>query len=249
MSLSLAPHSLRYSIVLPCYNEAGTIPSLFERFAVALQGRSDFEVIFVNNGSRDESAVVFAEEESKPDRTFARVLSVEVNQGYGFGILNGLQAARGEFVGWTHADSQYDPAIALAGFEALRRAPDPMHTILRGRRVQRNWFDVLFTAGMSVVASSALGTRLSDVNAQPKLFHRSFLGLMREPPSDFSLDLYTLFLARRHGYQFLELPVVFNRRLHGKAKGGGSLALKWNLSKRTLMFILHLRRDVRSGRV
>lgn len=240
---------LRFSIVLPCYNEAGTLPSLFARFSEVVGSRSDIEILFVNNGSNDNSATVFANELTQPGRSWARLVGVPINQGYGFGILAGLREARGEFIGWTHADSQYDPAIVVEGFQHLTAAVQPGRSFLQGRRVKRNWFDSIFTAGMTVVARLMLGAEVSDINAQPKLFPRSFLELMRHPPKDFSLDLYALFLARRNGYEQLYIPVHFGRRLHGDAKGGGSLPLKWKLTKRTWAFMRQLRRDIRAGRI
>lgn len=239
----------RYSIVLPCYNESATLPSLFTRFSEVLKERSDIEVIFVNNGSKDDSDAVFTRELSLPNRAFARLVTVEVNQGYGFGILAGLRAATGEFIGWTHADSQYDPKIVVSGFDKISNDPDSQHCFLRGRRVKRNAFDAFFTAGMTCVSSLLLGTWLSDVNAQPKIFPKKFLESMVHPPHDFSLDLYALYLARRNGYHIIQLPVVFGQRIHGEAKGGGSLPLKWKLTKRTLAFTWQLRHDVRSGNI
>src|SRR5688572_6867272 len=103
----------RFSIVLPCYNEAETLPSLFARFQAVLGDRDDLEVIFVNNGSKDDSAAVLEKEAILAGRKFARIVTVPVNQGYGYGILAGLRAAGGDFIGWTHADSQYDPRIVL----------------------------------------------------------------------------------------------------------------------------------------
>lgn len=238
----------RCSIVLPCYNEADTVPALIARFDAVLTGHTDLEVIFVNNGSRDDSAAVFARELSRLNRTWARLVEVEVNKGYGHGILAGLRETRGEFIGWTHADSQYDPAIVVEGFRLLQEAADPTRTLLQGRRINRNWFDSFFTAGMTIVARCMLGVEVSDINAQPKLFPRAFLNQMRHPPEDFSLDLYALVLARRLGFKLLYQPVVFGRRLHGEAKGGGSLALKWKLTRRTWTYILQLRRDIRVGR-
>lgn len=237
----------RHSIVLPCYNEAETIPALFSRFQEVLGPRTDIEVIFVNNGSSDASAAVLASELREPGRTFARVVTVEVNQGYGHGIVAGLHSARGEFVGWTHADSQYDPKIVLDGFDRLAGATEPSRSFLQGRRIGRNPFDAFFTVGMTVLATLLLGTVVRDINAQPKLFPRSFLALMQNPPKDFSLDLYALYLARRHKFNLLSLPVVFGRRTHGEAKGGGSFALKWKLTKRTWTFIWELRRELRSA--
>lgn len=239
----------RFSIILPCYNEAGTLPSLFERFGEVIGPRTNLEVVFVNNGSKDDSAAVFARELSQPGRAWARLVAVEINQGYGFGILAGLHAARGEYIGWTHADSQYDPTIVLEGFSLLIATADPTRAFLQGRRVNRNWVDSFFTGGMTVLARLLLGMDVRDINAQPKLFPRSFLEYIKAAPKDFSLDLYALFIARRQGFERLYLPVAFGRRLHGEAKGGGSLALKWMLTKRTWAFILQLRRDIRARRI
>lgn len=241
--------SPRYSIVLPCYNEAGTLPMLFSRFGAVIKQRTDIEVIFVDNGSKDDSASVLIKELEAPSRSWARSIRVETNQGYGFGILTGLREARGNFIGWTHADSQYDPAVVLEGFQLLENASDSARCFVQGRRIDRNLFDAFFTAGMSMIASLALSASFKDINAQPKLFSRPFLEHMQNPPKDFSLDLYVLFLALRQGYRILYLPVHFNRRLHGQAKGGGSLPLKWKLTKRTWAFILKLRRDIHAGRV
>ena len=239
----------RFSIVLPCYNEADSLPSLFARFSTVIGLRTDLEVVFVNNGSKDDSATVFAREFAQSGRPWARLVEVSINQGYGHGILAGLQAAQGELIGWTHADSQYDPAIVMQGFHLLSAADDPARSFVQGRRLNRNWFDSFFTASMTLVARFMLGTEVRDINAQPKLFPRTFLEHMHSPPKDFSVDLYALFLVRREGYTLLYLPVNFGRRLHGQAKGGGSLALKWKLTRRTWSFMRQLRRDIHAGRI
>ena len=235
----------RFSIVLPCYNEAGSLPALFGRFSEVLKGRDDVEVIFVDNGSTDRSQEVLQREQSMPGRGYAHIVTVPFNQGYGYGILTGLRQARGQFVGWTHADSQYDPVIVVAGFELLAHSPHPERTFVQGRRVKRNLFDSVFTASMSVVSSLCLGVFVRDINAQPKLFPSTFLRLLERAPRDFSLDLYALYRARKAEFQIHYLPVEFGRRLHGEAKGGGSFRLKWKLTKRTWSFIKELRREIK----
>lgn len=239
-----------YSVVLPCYNESGTLPQLFSRFDDVLAERNDIEVIFVNNGSKDNSTDIFTSQLARPNRQWARLVDIKVNQGYGFGILAGLRAARGEFIGWTHADSQYDPKYVVEGFKRLLATPDPMQTILQGHRVGRNWFDSIFTGIMTIVASTSLGVRVSDINAQPKLFSRRLFDEMKNPPHDFSLDLYLLFVGRKLNFSIERMPVVFAQRQFGEAKGGaGSIPLKWKLTKRTWAFIMQLRRDIRRGRL
>jgi glycosyltransferase involved in cell wall biosynthesis len=238
---------MKLSVVVPCYNEAANLVNLFRRFREVLAGRNDIELVAVNNGSRDHSALVMACELEKLENSFLRVVNVEVNQGYGFGILSGLRSASGEFLAWTHADMQTDPRDVLLGFERMLAEPDPRQCLVRGRRVGRPWVDRAFTVGMGWVASAALAAPLQDINAQPKIFHRDLLAEMDDAPWDFSLDLYLLYLAGRKGLRVIEQPVHFGVRLHGEAKGGGSLRGKAKLTRRTLEYIFRLRRQLRAA--
>ena len=63
----------------------------------------------VDNGSTDNSKDIFAEELLKPENDFARLVIVEKNRGYGFGIMQGVFAAKADIIAWTHADMQTDP--------------------------------------------------------------------------------------------------------------------------------------------
>ena len=232
------------SVVIPCYNEAANLPRLLDAVSRALPGDLSMEAIFVDNGSTDDSARAFAE--LLPRHPFAVGVRVPVNKGYGHGILTGLGRATGRIVGWTHADLQTDPRDVIDGYRAFRSRLLQGRTVLKGRRIGRPPADRLFTGGMSIIASLALGGRFSDVNAQPKLFPRVLLDHMSTAPGDFSLDLYLLWLAGRKGYTIVEHPVAFGRRIHGEAKGGGSLRLKWKLTRRTFAFIRTLRQQIRS---
>ena len=53
---------------------------------------------------------------------FARSIRVEINQGYGYGILQGLKEAKGTVIGWTHADMQTDPLDALRAFKLFEKS-------------------------------------------------------------------------------------------------------------------------------
>ncbi|MFA6317684.1 MAG: glycosyltransferase family 2 protein, partial [Elusimicrobiota bacterium] len=182
------------SLVVPCWNEAESLPGLVERFAAALR-RTDVEIILVDNGSTDRTAEVLAGITAR--RPFCRKVSLAANQGYGGGILAGLKAAGGAFLGWTHADLQTDPADALKGLELLESCPAPEKTLVKGLRTGRPLAARLFTWGMAGYASLALGTRLWDINGQPVLFHRALVGEWPGVmPSDFTFDLAALYAAK-----------------------------------------------------
>lgn len=233
------------SLVIPCYNEAGNLPVLFDRIRELRKSLPTAEVILVDNGSTDESPGIFRSLREGPGLGDLKVVRIERNEGYGHGILTGLQAARGEFLAWTHADHQTDLADVGRALAAARASAVPEDTLVKGERKGRNPVDAVFTAGMSVLASLALGTVVSDVNAQPKLFSRKLYQRFEAPPKDFSLDLYLLYLARAQGFRIDTVPVRFAKRLHGEAKGGGSMKTKVKLTKRTFKYIFELRSRLR----
>ena len=78
---------MKLSIIIPCYNESKNIPLILERFKNVIK-RKDIEVLLVNNGSIDNSMEVF--NEKLPHYPFARLVNVENNQGYGYGIFRGI---------------------------------------------------------------------------------------------------------------------------------------------------------------
>jgi glycosyltransferase involved in cell wall biosynthesis len=232
------------SIIFPCYNEASNIRNNINSIESALAGRNDVEIILVNNGSTDATQQVLDQVLKGVQTAKFKTLRIEKNIGYGHGIMEGVRNATGDVIAWTHADLQTDPADVIEAYKTYLQHPEYLNCILKGRRIGRNPIDAMFTAGMSVLSTLLLRSRLSDVNAQPKMFHRSFLQKLPDPPLDFSLDLYLLFQARCHGLTVLEHPVNYGKRIHGEAKGGGSLRGKWKLIRRTWNYMFKLKRDL-----
>jgi dolichol-phosphate mannosyltransferase len=136
------------------------------------------------------------------------------------------------------------PVDVILAYRIFVEHPEFPNCILKGRRVGRNPLDALFTGGMSILSTLLLRKQLSDVNAQPKMFHRDFLDNLTESPTDYSLNIYLLFQARLHNSPILEYPVIFGKRLHGESKGGGSLKGNWKLIRRTLSYMLKLKHDL-----
>lgn len=227
------------SIVVPCYNEAGNIPLIMAKFEELLAKQPQTEILLVNNGSKDNSKDVFEKELARVNDPRYKVVNVEVNQGYGFGILSGLKHATADVMAWTHADMQTDPLDILEAYKVYKANPKLL--LVKGKRLGRPLLDAFFTYGMQVLAGRLLGQPLDDINAQPKLFGREFYlqYLTSNPPYDFSLDLYVLYHASRQG-AVATVPVHFGKRKFGEAKGGGSLKTKWKLVKRTWAYMNEL---------
>lgn len=164
---------MKLSIVVPCYDEAENIPLILKRFGEVIK-RDDIEVILVDNGSRDSSAQVISR--LLPAYSFARTVHIETNQGYGYGVVEGLKACSGDFIGWTHADMQTDPADLIRALDIIEANDGDETLFVKGNRRGRPLSDQFFTNGMSLFETIYMGARLHDVNAQPNVFSRSFLG-------------------------------------------------------------------------
>ena len=233
---------MKLSIVVPCYNEAENIPLILDCFSDVIT-RTDVEVVLVDNGSTDDSAQIL--KKLLPDYSFARTVKVEINQGYGYGIIQGLKACTGDFIGWTHADMQTDPADLIKALEIIEKNGNDKNLYVKGNRKGRPVFDQFFTSGMSLFETVYMGVKLYDVNAQPNVFSREFFESWKNPPKDFALDLYVLYMAQKAGLRIERFDVLFPERVHGESHwNNGSLKAKWKFIKRTIAFSVELKKKI-----
>lgn len=230
---------MRFSLVIPCYNEAANLPLLLER-CKELAVRPDVEVVLVDNGSTDSTAEVL--QNLLPKYPGCRSIRVEKNQGYGFGIVSGLRAAEGQILGWTHADMQTDPQDALRGLDLFEKHGD--NIFVKGRRYGRPFMDVVFTVGMSMFETLLLAKPMWDINAQPTMFPRKFFDAWSSPPDDFSLDLYAYYQAQTQGLKVCRFPVKFGERAHGVSHWNVNWAAKWKFIRRTVDFSIQLKKKI-----
>lgn len=228
------------SIVIPCYNEKENIRILAGCFA-KLASRYKLELILVDNGSEDGTGEEILKYEAKCPFMISE--KVDVNQGYGYGILRGLQKATGSYLGWMHADLQSDPDI----FRTMMEHADWENGdfLYKGLRKNRPVADTLFTAGMSLFESLFLHKALWDINAQPTLISRGFYERWKEPPYDFSLDLYTYYLAKIWKIRIRRFSSVQRQRIHGTSKWNTGMRARIRLIQRVLVYSRSLKKAVR----
>ncbi len=231
---------MKLSVVIPCYNEAGNIPLLLESYSKEVAGK-DIEVIFVDNNSSDNTSEILAE--LIPKYPFSRTV-FEPRPGYGSAIAAGLKISAGEYAGWTHGDMQTPPkniAQALSIIESLGFRKD---IYIKGKRYGRPLFDRFFTFGMSIFETLYLGYWLNDINAQPNIFHRSFLENLQNVPTDFSFDLFAFYEAKKHGLTIIRFDVEFLKRMHGVSAWNTGIMSRIKFIKRTLSFSKQLKKSM-----
>lgn len=229
------------SIIIPCYNEAQNLEILISKLN-QLPKEPLTEIILVDNGSKDGSFIKMCELLNSNSENRIKPVQVLVNEGYGYGILEGLKYASAPVLAWTHADLQTDPKDVISAYQLWLKSKNEQ-IVIKGKRINRSFLPAFFSKGMEWIASLALGVKLTEINAQPKLFSKSFYlnYIENQGPKDFSLDLFLLVKAAQNG-DILEIPVDFASRTAGEAKGGGgSWKNRWKLIKRTYTYIFELR--------
>ena len=92
----------------------------------------------------------------------------------------------------------------------------------------------------SFLAEIFLRYQMIEINAQPKLFHRSFYQTWRNPPNGYELDLYAYFMALRQEMDIVSVEVEFLDRSHGQSKWAYSGASRLRFMVRSLFYLIRL---------
>ena len=245
-SINSSTIEIVYSLVIPCYNESENLVNLVNRCKYLLNEKEDIEVVIVDNGSTDDSSEMLKDLLKNCQKERLHSVRVKKNQGYGHGILVGLDECIGNILGWTHADLQADPVDFLDAISLINQTQDSNRVFIKGKRFGRPFMDVFFTWGMSLVEWLILGVRLRDINAQPTVFSREFFISLHQPPEDFSIDLYFYHEAVRRNYTVKRFPVNFGLRLKGEGHNE-KLISKIKYSWKTIIFSLGLRKHIKGN--
>tara|TARA_B100001123_G_C14969791_1_gene891180 strand:+ start:114 stop:824 length:711 start_codon:yes stop_codon:yes gene_type:complete len=235
---------MKFSLIIPCYNEALNLPLLFNRLK-EFSNVENIEVIIVDNGSTDNSIEKL--EQFAKKYSFINCIRIEKNQGYGNGILEGLKSASGQILSWTHADMQTDPKDVLEGMKIINEKAKPEKIFIKGKRFGRPILDVFFTVGMSLFESVLLKKIMWDINAQPTIFHRDFFNQWKMPPKDFSLDLYAYFMAKKYRLKIIKFPVRFAKRAYGVSHWNVNIIGKLRFIRRTLAYSFELQKRMKKN--
>lgn len=123
------------SIVVPAYDEAATLPLFYEQLAAALaelEGKASFELVFVNNGSTDETLPLLRTLRERDPRV--RIVTLSRNFGYQGAITAGLTFSKGDAVACIDADGEDPPALLVRFVEHWLRGDADVVYGIRGRR-------------------------------------------------------------------------------------------------------------------
>jgi len=217
------------SVVVPVHNERDNIVPLLNEIAAALRGRCDFEVVYVDDASKDDSlAVLTGANVQFPELRVVRHLH---QSGQSTAVRTGVKAARGNWIDTLDGDGQNDPAD-IPKLVAMRDASPASIKLYAGWRVNRKdsgskrWASKFANA----IRSRLLRDETPDTGCGIKLFERAaFLDL----PYFDHMHRYLPALMQRAGWQVNSVPV--NHRPRGAGQS------KYNNLNRALVGIADLR--------
>ena len=205
------------SVVIPVKNEAGNIVPLFEEIRATLEGIIDYEVLFIDDGSRDDTAAeVLALAGIQPQ---LRLLRHDVSYGQSAAIRTGVRAARGVWIATLDGDGQNDPADIPDLWRVGRSNSLSERVLIAGYREKRQ--DVWLKRSASRIANAArrrlLGDDTPDTGCGLKLFARS---LFLELPYFDHMHRFLPALVLREGGNVLSVRVNHRPRRSGVSKYG-----------------------------
>ncbi len=204
-----------FSLAIPLYNEERNAEAVIGQLVRVLDIASvDYELVLVNNGSRDGTGAIIKRLAAANPRLHP--VHVPVNQGYGFGILSGLSVCRGNYLGYSWGDNQVHAQDVLAVYRALREADSDMAKATRIVR-EDGWRRALITHIYNFIFPLFFPVDVKDINGCPKIFTRRAYESLTLVSRDWFLDPEIMIKAHRQNLSVIEVPVTFYEREQGKS--------------------------------
>lgn len=215
----MSTETLDLTIVIPCYNEEAVIPHLAEvlaRFAEKAQGVFKLQLVFVDDGSSDETARLI--KQHFPEQQLARHVE---NQGIGAAILTGLQSVQTPYVAVIDSDCTFDPMQLLSMAPLMNEGVDVVHaspTHPEGEMRGVPGWRVLMSKGAAWVYRRVMRQKLSSATSCFRLMRTQALTGLRLQNFGFSGVTEILLRLDRAGASVVEYPAVLEVRQFGQSK-------------------------------
>jgi dolichol-phosphate mannosyltransferase len=202
------------SVVVPVFNERDNVTPLVDEITAALRGRVDFEIVYIDDHSRDDTLAVL--QGLKATTPELRVLHHVTQSGQSTAVRTGVKAARGTWIATLDGDGQNDPADIPKLLAKRDESPADVK-LFAGWRVNRQdtgskrWASKFANA----IRSRMLRDATPDTGCGIKLFEReAFLDL----PYFDHMHRYLPALMQRAGWKTISVPVNHRHRASGVSK-------------------------------
>ena len=203
----------RLSVVIPVYNEEAVLPALFARLYAALDAlQTSYEIVFVNDGSRDHSVALLREQfQKRPDVT--RVILFNGNFGQHMAIMAGFEHCRGERVVTLDADLQNPPEEIGKLLALMDEGHDYVGSFRRLRQdaAWRRWA----SSAMNRLRERITHIRMTDQGCMLRAYDRAIIDAIR---ASREVNTFIPALAYSYSHNPAEVEVEHEERHAGESK-------------------------------
>jgi len=211
--LFTTPRSL--SVILPAYNEEALIANTISIVMSTLSAwMRDFEVIVINDGSKDRTGEIVARLAAYDRRI--RLINHPVNKGYGAALVTGFESVTKELTFFMDSDGQFDISDLVRFFPLIEE-----YSAVLGYRVDRQdtWMRKLNAWGWKKLVGFIFRVHARDIDCAFKLFRSEFFRTNRLETRGAMINAEILYKLARAGYTYTEVGVQHLPRRAGKATG------------------------------
>lgn len=203
---------VKYSWILPIYNEAESLPRLIKSIEAALPS-SATEIIAVNDASFDLTAQIL--DDLARGKPYLKIITFSSHLGKWAALQAGFSQAVGQAVITIDADLQNVPEEAPKLLAKLAEGYD----IVSGARLVRHdpGYKIFISRIGNFLSSTLTGKHFKDLNSPFKVYRPTVLASL---PKEGSLLRFSLLFAHKLGYRVAEVPVTHRPRRYGRSKFG-----------------------------
>jgi dolichol-phosphate mannosyltransferase len=213
-----ATAAVEFSIVIPAHDEAKNVAPCLEQISAALEGKGEYEVLWVDDGSKDDTLPRLMAQARR--FSHLRIVRHRRRSGQTAALATGVARARASLIVTLDGDGQNDPADIprlLEVFGAATRGPAPQLVTGYRRRRQDAWLKRITSRIANTVRAGLLRDRTPDTGCGLKVFRRdAFLAL----PAFDHMHRFLPALFLREGGTVLSVEVCHRPRLHGRTHYG-----------------------------
>lgn len=210
-------NDLELSFFMPAFNEEENITTQVKKLRLALESikLKDFEILVINDGSKDGTAEK-TEEEGKTDKRI-RLINHPTNLGYGHALKTGFENSKFQWVAFADSDGQFDFAEIVKFLEYADSAD-----LILGYRLKRadSLLRRIYTFGWKTLALILLGLTVRDYSCGFKLIKKKVYSAVQPLQAEEKVtQIEFLVKAKRAGFKFVEVGVNHYPRKFGTPTG------------------------------
>ncbi len=229
--------SLDLSLVIPFFNEENNIEKLYKDIKKSLGESISYELIMVNNGSRDRTKEIIKNLRRRDSRVV--LVDIKNNLGYGYGITFGMNAAKGKIIGWIDGDNTIDSNYFYTLFKKMIDTKSVVgfsQRDNRGQSIVRRIESFIY----NILLDTLFLKNFYDVNSKPKMITRQLYKSFTLTSKDWFIDTEFCINVYKRKVKTCKIHVKEKHREHGKSAVKITTALEFLKNIIKYRFVNHI---------